>query len=177
MSVTPAARRLLVIWIIEICEAIYALPETLFLCINLLDRYLTSAEAEVRPAGKQPIQVVGLACLLIAAKFEEIHPISVRVLAQITNGEFTTKQITQAERTILHKLEYMVSIFPNPYNFLRRCSLADLLDVNTRNLCKYLMEMALIDERFMTMAPSLIAAAAMHFSRSIYEKPQWVSDL
>ena len=59
-------------------------------------------------------------------------------------------------------------------NFLRRISKAEEYDIQTRTLGKYLMEISLLDHRFMTYLPSHIAAASMYLARIILEKGEWV---
>jgi hypothetical protein len=65
--------------------------------------------------------------------------------------------------------------FPNPLNFLRRCSKADDYDIDSRTIAKYFMEMTLLDNRFMCFKPSLIAASAIYLARKVLGKaPYWV---
>lgn len=49
------------------------LPETLFITVNIVDRYLSEVSVE-----KDLIQLVGVAALLIASKYEEIYPPNVK---------------------------------------------------------------------------------------------------
>jgi cyclin B len=49
-------------------------PETLFLTINILDRFL-----EVTPVSRDRLQLVGVTCMLIAAKYQEIYAPEVNV--------------------------------------------------------------------------------------------------
>jgi G2/mitotic-specific cyclin 1/2 len=61
-------------------------------------------------------------------------------------------------------------------NFLRRISKADNYDIQTRTLGKYLMEISLLDHRFMDYLPSHVAAASMYLARTILERGEWVCD-
>ena len=60
----------LVDWIIRIQLKFKLFPETLHRAIYLIDRY-TQSEVGIR---RKEYQLVGVTCLLIACKYEEIHP-------------------------------------------------------------------------------------------------------
>ena len=63
---TPRQRGTVVDWMLEVHHQFELVPESLFLAVNLLDRYL-----ELRPVGAERLQLVGAACLLLASKFED----------------------------------------------------------------------------------------------------------
>ncbi len=71
-SVNENVRAILVDWIINVHIKFKLLPETLFLTINLIDRYLSFEVIE-----KQNAQLLGVAALMISSKYEEIYPPSV----------------------------------------------------------------------------------------------------
>ena len=62
-------RSILIDWLVEVHMKFKLFPETLYLTINIIDRYL--AKAEVKRAK---LQLVGVTALLIASKYEEIYP-------------------------------------------------------------------------------------------------------
>jgi len=45
------------------------MPETLYLTVNIIDRYLS-----IQGAKKKELQLVGITAMLIASKYEEIWP-------------------------------------------------------------------------------------------------------
>ena len=58
---------------------------------------------------------------------------------------------------------------------MRRISKADDYDIQTRTLCKYLVEVTLEDYNFLRVKPSLIAAVGMYTSRRMLGG-DWVSN-
>eukprot|EP01156_Anaeramoeba_ignava_P002122 Anaeramoba_ignava/a217619_14.p1 GENE.a217619_14~~a217619_14.p1 ORF type:complete len:211 (+),score=78.92 a217619_14:132-764(+) len=60
-------REILVDWLIETSQEHEFHSETLFLAINLVDRFLSKYSV-----SKQQFQLLGAACLMIASKYEEI---------------------------------------------------------------------------------------------------------
>jgi len=72
-EINENVRAILVDWIMNIHAKFKLLPETLFLTINLFDRYLSKIQIE-----KNDIQLAGIAALMIATKYEEIYPPTVQ---------------------------------------------------------------------------------------------------
>ncbi|KAL4811227.1 cyclin-like protein [Aspergillus unguis] len=164
-------RGILVDWLIEVHTRFRLLPETLFLAVNIIDRFLS---AEVVALDR--LQLVGVAAMFIASKYEEVLSPHVANFSHVADETFSDKEILDAERHILATLEYNMS-YPNPMNFLRRISKADNYDIQTRTLGKYLMEISLLDHRFLGFPQSQIGAAAMYLARLILDRGPWDATL
>ncbi|KAI9371455.1 cyclin-like protein [Aspergillus egyptiacus] len=164
-------RGILVDWLIEVHTRFRLLPETLFLAVNIIDRFLS---AEVVALDR--LQLVGVAAMFIASKYEEVLSPHVANFSHVADETFTDKEILDAERHILATLEYNMS-YPNPMNFLRRISKADNYDIQTRTLGKYLMEISLLDHRFLCYPQSHVGAAAMYLARLILDRGPWDATL
>lgn len=82
-------RSILVDWLIEVHLKFKLVPETLYLAINLIDRYLESAEV-----SRAKLQLVGVACLLVASKYEEIYPPELRDLVYICDRAYTRQDVS-----------------------------------------------------------------------------------
>ena len=161
-------RSILVDWLIEVHTRFHLLPETLFLAVNIIDRFLSSKIVQL-----DRLQLVGITAMFIAAKYEEVLSPHVQNFRHVADDAFSDAEILSAERYVLSALNYDLS-YPNPMNFLRRISKADNYDIQTRTLGKYLLEISLLDHRFMEYQPSHIAAASMYLARLILERGEWV---
>ncbi|KAI5310664.1 G2/mitotic-specific cyclin [Ascosphaera atra] len=164
-------RGILVDWLIEVHARFRLLPETLFLAVNIVDRFLS---AEVVALSR--LQLVGATAMFIAAKYEEVLAPHVANFSQLADEAFSDKEILDAERHVLATLNYDIS-YPNPMNFLRRISKADNYDVHTRTIGKYLLEISLVDHRFMVYKQSHVAAAAMFMARLMWSSGPWDATL
>ncbi|OAL20135.1 hypothetical protein AYO22_09107 [Fonsecaea multimorphosa] len=164
-------RGILVDWLIEVHTRFRLLPETLFLAVNIVDRFLSQ---KVVPLDK--LQLVGITAMFIASKYEEVLSPHVGNFVHVADDGFTIEEVLSAERYTLSTLKYDLS-YPNPMNFLRRISKADNYDIQTRTLGKYLMEISLVDHRFLEYKQSHIAAAAMYLARTILERGGWDATL
>lgn len=164
-------RSVLVDWLAEVHNKFKLLPETLFLAVNLIDRFLSS-----RGVSLVKLQLVGVTALFIAAKYEEVMAPSVQNFIYMTDGGFTDKEILKAERYMLQALSFKLC-YPSPMNFLRRISKADNYDIHSRTVAKYLMEVPLLDHNFLPFQPSLISAAALCLARKMMGHEDWTPNL
>lgn len=164
-------RGILVDWLLEVHTRFRLLPETLFLAVNIIDRFLSSKVVQL-----DRLQLVGVTAMFIASKYEEVLSPHVQNFRHVADDGFTEEEILSAERFVLAALNYDLS-YPNPMNFLRRISKADNYDIQTRTLGKYLLEIGCLDHRFIAYPPSQVAAAAMYLARLVLDRGPWVSHL
>ncbi len=85
----------------------------------------------------------------------------------MTENGYTKDEILKGERIILQTLDFTVSSYCSPYSWVRRISKADDYDIQTRTLSKFLMEVTLLDHRFLRAKPSMIAAIGMYLARKM----------
>lgn len=161
-------RGILTDWIVTVHKTCRMLPETLFITINLIDRFLSARAVIVTK-----LQLVGITCLLIAAKYEEICAPSIKNLVYLCQDSCTEKDIQDAEKYILKTINWDLS-YPTPITFLRRISKADGFDAQSRTLAKYLVEIYCLEWRMISHPPSVIAAAGMWLARLILDREEWV---
>lgn len=81
-------RSILVDWLVEVAEEYKLTSDTLYLAINLLDRYLSE-----KFVTRGTLQLVGIVCLLIASKFEEIYSPSVDEFVYISDNTYTKEEV------------------------------------------------------------------------------------
>ncbi|CAO3569140.1 unnamed protein product [Mortierella alpina] len=164
-------RGVLVDWLAEVHNKFKLLPETLFLSVNLIDRFLSC-----RTVNLVKLQLVGVTALFIASKYEEVMAPSVQNFIYMSDGGFTDQEILEAERYMLTALNFKLC-YPSPMNFLRRISKADNYDIHSRTVAKYLMEIPLLDHNFLECAPSMISGAALCLARRMMGQSEWDANL
>ncbi len=162
-------RGILIDWLIQVHSRFRLLPETLFLAVNIIDRFLSK-----RVVSLAKLQLVGITCMFIAAKVEEIIAPSASNFLYCAEESYTESEILQAERYVLKTIDWNLS-YPNPIHFLRRISKADDYNVQVRTIGKYLLEIQCLEWRLIAAPPSLLAAASAWLARLILGFPDWVS--
>lgn len=82
-------RSILVDWLVEVHLKFKLVPETLYLTVNLIDRFL-----EREKVSRPRLQLVGVTSLLIASKYEEIYPPELRDLVYICDQAYTRQDVS-----------------------------------------------------------------------------------
>ena len=111
-DINEKMRMILIDWLIEVHLKFKLLPETLFLTINFIDRYLQNNQT---PRDK--LQLIAVSSLLIACKYEEIYPPEISSFVYITDNAYTKEEILNYEIKILGDLEYDIT-YPTSLRFL-----------------------------------------------------------
>lgn len=163
-DVTPNMRGILVDWLVEVSEEYKLVPDTLYLTVNLIDRFLSQKFIE-----KQRLQLLGVTCMLIASKYEEICPPQVEEFCFITDNTYTSLEVLKMESQVLNLLHFQLSV-PTVKTFLRRFVQAaqvssEVPSVELEYLANYLAELTLVEYSFLKFLPSLMAASAVLLAR------------
>ena len=155
-------RAVLMDWICAVSEKFTLLQETTFLTANLIDRFL---ECEKITKGK--LQLVGVAALVIASKYEEIYPPDIKDFIHVTEKTVSKDEILKMESQILNKLKYELS-GPSILRFIERYSkLVSTPPDQLFNLALYFGELQLIDYNLLKHPPSLVAAGSVYLAQRI----------
>ena len=107
-------RGILVDWLIEVHRKFELVPESLYLTINIVDRFLA-----VKAVPRRELQLAGISAMLIACKYEEIWAPEVSDFIAISDNAYVREQVLIMEKVILGKLGWYLTV-PTPYVFLVR---------------------------------------------------------
>lgn len=154
-DINSKMRAILVDWLVEVHMKFRLVPETLFLCINIIDRYCS--QVKVRRAK---LQLVGVTALLIACKYEEIYPPEVRDCVYITDSAYQREEVLDMEQDIVHKLGFRITV-PTAYPFLQRFLKLLKATPHVRHAASYYTERTLQEHDMLRYRPSLICASAV----------------
>jgi hypothetical protein len=173
-DINEKMRAILIDWLVEVHLKFKLYPETLYLTVNLIDRYLEKEEVL-----RQHLQLVGVTAMLIASKYEEIYAPEVRDFVYITDKAYTKDEILTMEYKILTTLNFNITT-PSSFRFLERIfKLCQHADERVFNLSRYLNELSLVEYRMLKHHPSMLASAALFLSMKILKKEhsQWTDKL
>ncbi|KAI3445924.1 hypothetical protein Pfo_002589 [Paulownia fortunei] len=163
-DINPAMRAILVDWLVEVAEEYKLVSDTLYLTVNYIDRYL-SAHKLIR----NKLQLLGVSCMLVASKYEEISPPHIEDFCYITDNTYTKEEVVHMERDVLKFLDFEMGN-PTTKTFLRIFTRAAQEKPMFSNLqfdflCYYLAELSLLDYGCVRYIPSMVAASAIFFAR------------
>ncbi|KAK9946437.1 hypothetical protein M0R45_011903 [Rubus argutus] len=165
-SINANMRGVLVDWFVEVADEYELHPETLHLAVSYVDRYLS-----MNVVFRHELQLVGVASIFIASKYEEIDPPTVDELSDITENTFTKQQVIKMEADILKSLKFEMGN-PNVRTFLRKFIDLAQESYKTPNLqleclIHYLSDLSLVDYKLVKFLPSMVAASAVFLARVI----------
>ncbi|KAK6127191.1 hypothetical protein DH2020_039075 [Rehmannia glutinosa] len=167
-EINEKMRAILIDWLVQVHHKFELSPETLYLTINIVDRYLAS-----KTTLRKDLQLVGMSAMLIASKYEEIWAPEVNELVCISDRTYTNEQVLKMEKRILGELEWNLTV-PTPYVFLVRFIKASMTDSNVENMVYFLAELGMMNYETLIYCPSKIAASAVYAARSTLNKnPIW----
>lgn len=160
-------RTILVDWLVEVHLKFKMVPETLYLTVHIIDRFLETSQVR-----RSKLQLVGVAALLLASKYEEIYPPELRDLVYITDRAYNKQEILEMENQIVTTLDYNLTL-PTTHSFLCRYLKAAHADRMMVQMACYLAERALQEYSMVKHLPSIIAASAVCVARKSLRRHPW----
>jgi Cyclin, N-terminal domain len=144
--VTSDMRQILIDWIVDVHQSFELKEQTLHLALAYLNQY--SALVEI---SKHDYQLVGITCLWIASKYEEIYPPRMQNYIQVTDSSYSAHELKAMEGKILLALNFNLN-YTTPLQILEAVSEKWVKEPNgklsresqrTLCMCKYLIELSL----------------------------------
>ncbi|XP_009110455.1 putative cyclin-B3-1 isoform X2 [Brassica rapa] len=167
-KVSPVTRGILINWLIEVHFKFHLMHETLYLTMNLLDRYLSQVAVQ-----KNEMQLIGLTALLLASKYEDYWHPRIKDLISISAESYTRQQILGMERIMLKQLQFRLNE-ATPYVFMLRFLKAARSNKKLEQLAFYLIELCLVEYEALKFKPSLLCASAIYVARcTLRMTPVW----
>ncbi|CAF1413699.1 unnamed protein product [Adineta ricciae] len=182
-DVNASMRTVLVDWLVEVTDEYKLTNDTLFLCVQYVDRFLSTVNVT-----RSKLQLLGTTCMYVAAKYEEMYPPALEEFSFITDNTYDCKHILRMEQIVIKMLNFSLS-GPTSYTFLQyylthlKSSTSFNLDDDTQQclmlLSTYLCTLTLLHDRpFSSYRSSLIAASCLVFAFQLLNlKPMSTSTL
>lgn len=87
-DITNSMRWILVDWLVEVAEEYKLSMQTLQVTVSYIDRFLSDMHVQ-----RTKLQLVGVTCMLLAAKYEEIYPPAIEEFVYITDNTYSRDQV------------------------------------------------------------------------------------
>ena len=160
-EVKALTRANLIEWIIDIHRGYHLLPETLYITVFILDKYLS-----MKKVRKSELHKICVASLLIAQKYEEIFFPKLNAIIAVCDNRFTHAEVVAVEHDILFTLQFDVTT-PSAYRFLERFWHIVYGKTGNRRIfffAQFIIEITLLETALLKYNRSEIAAAALLLS-------------
>ena len=148
-------RASLIDWLVHFHMSYGFVPETLYLCVIIIDRYCSAINVK-----ETELLLIGVTALLLASKHKEIKPLEVRDCVFILPEEYKRQEVIEMEQAILQVLDWKLSL-PTAYPFLDRFLSLTQASPMTRVTAAYYLERTLQEYNLLLYRPSLVCASAV----------------
>ena len=156
-------RAILVDWLIEMHEKFNFKSQTLYQTIWLIDTYLS-----LKYIRRSDFQLLGLGCMYISCKFNEIFYPILKDCIEISDGAYTKEDLLNIEKDILKTINYNV-LPPSKEDFYNIIAKAFEFGEKQYYLGKFFMENSLIDYNMIKYPSSVIAVACSYIVMKFFK--------
>ena len=166
-EISPKMRSILVDWLVDVHVKFRLRSQTLFLTVNLLDNFL-----EKNVVSRQHLQLVGVTCLMIICKYEEIYPPNLKDYVAVCDNAYTREQILEIEGQILLTVDFDVAR-PTVLIFLELLQNKIGLEPRAYVFANYILENTLFDLEMLKYSPHTMVAGTLFLVNKIFKRGGW----
>jgi len=140
--------------------------ETVGIGMSYLDRYLCTSKGRNALCNRKEYQLAAMTALYIAIKLHEPLEMETSLLADLSRGCYTEMEFVRMEEVMLQALEFRVN-GPTSLGFVQHYmsflpeSVHPLVGEAMFDYARYQTELAIADQRFVSVRPSLVGLAAL----------------
>ena len=153
----------LVQWLLALHERDLAVDETLYLSVNIFDRYLEKVDVQLNM-----LELTALTCYFIASKYEECTVYDPLQFCKFVDSEIGVIDLLACEASILQTLKFNLTVISPPC-FIQHFAIAADAGEEAEMMANFLCELALCDVRFSGLRPSIIVAVAFSIATESIE--------
>jgi len=171
IDINENMRSILIDWIIEVHTKFKLMPETLYLTVSCIDRFLTK-----KKVNRSNLQLVGVTSAFIASKYEEIWAPAIKDYIYCTDQAYTSDEILDLEKVMLNSLNFHLNV-PTTYFFLQQFLKITKADKDVSMLSQYLIDLSLVEYKMLKFSYSQIAASSLYIANQFLLKIEPWSNL
>lgn len=166
-DINARMRAILVDWLVDVTLKFRMQPQTLFMTVALIDRYLSSHEVP-----RTRLQLVGVTALMIIGKYEEIYPPTVKDYVSVCDNAYAKEEILAMESEMLLAFNFDLNKTCS-FVFLELFHQKNAIDERSFAFCRYLLETALLDMAHLRFSSAMLAAGAIFLVNKIFKREAW----
>jgi hypothetical protein len=112
-KISTEMRKVLLRWLLQVSRKFQVKEETIQLCVQIIDYLLIFQSTLI---SKQNFQLLGVAALFVASKFNEIHTYEAEKYVYLCDGLYSTRELFEMESLILTTTSFSLQ-FPTLNQF------------------------------------------------------------
>jgi len=158
-EIKPHMRKIVVDWMLEVCQDQQCQPQVFHLSLSYMDRFLST-----KNISKNSFQAMAAGCLLLASKFSEVRPLSTEKLSLYTDNSVSAAELREWEVRILNILQWELTAVTTQNfleHFLAKSTKQAQLTARVGRHAEMLATVAVTEYKFLLVKPSLLAASCL----------------
>jgi cyclin B len=171
-DINSKMRAILIDWLVDVSVKFKLIDITLFSTITVLDKFL-----QARQVHRQNLQLLGVTCLMIVAKFEEIYPPSITDYVCVCDKAYTQEQLLDSEADVLQTLKFDLAVTPSIV-FYKDLVQDTPFSAKTISFGAYILEISLLDPLSRKYSNKELACGSIYLVNKIFKCGQnWKTEL
>ena len=159
-------RKILVRWLAKVAAKFRCKSDTLHMCVQLIDLMLLDHGATF---NKKNFQLLGVSCLFISCKYNEIYSMEACKYVEVCEGIYTVGEIFEMEGFVLGALNFNLQI-PTAHQFSSHILNSSRMPKQHCYIVKTLLDMSIFDfETFNTLRKNDMAIGIIYFVAKLYQ--------
>ena len=155
-SINERHRGVVIEWLSYINHYFNQSNETLFMCINIMDRYISKKRISL-----DIYQLVGISSYLIASKYEDTETPSIEELIYISKNKYSHNDIISMEKEILVALNFDIFSVSTYHFYSYFYFISSINNKKLFHLGHLILEICLLNIELMTYSKSLLAIGVL----------------
>ncbi|KAH9121682.1 hypothetical protein AeMF1_006709 [Aphanomyces euteiches] len=162
-DINSTTRGILMDWLVKVGYMFNLVPQTLHLAVHLVDRCLS-----VMKIGREKLQLLGCACMMLACKVESQGGQIVQRFVTMIDLPYTKDDMLAMENMVLETLEYKLA-GTHVHHFLERFIQAGCPTETQQHFAHYLAELAVMDYPITIAHPPILTNEKSPWTPTLYE--------
>lgn len=156
-------RYILVDWLVEVAIMKDFPSQIVHIAVNCVDQYLMR-----RKVQRSELQLLGITCMLIAARFQGKDIVTIREAAWLTDGTYKYEEVVRMMGEVMSCIKGQVRVLTIP-DFLKLfCSLA-AVSQKTECIAGYVVDLSILHTECGRYSPALMAASSVLLANSVQQ--------
>lgn len=166
-DINTKMRAILIDWLIDVNLKFKLLPQSLFMTMDIINRYLS-----IKQVSRIELQLLGIAALMIVGKYEEIYPPVLKDYVAVCDNAYKREDILRMEAEIIATLKFDLTQ-PCSFYFLQLIQQKLKIEPQPLVFVQYILESVLVDLESLKYDSLTIVAGAIFLVNKIFKRGRW----
>lgn len=156
-------RYILVDWLVEVAVMKDFPSQIVHIAVSCVDKYLMRCKVQ-----RSELQLLGITCMLIAARFQGTDIVTIREAAWLTDGTYKYEEVVRMMGEVMSSIKGQVRVLTIPDFLQLFCSLA-AVSQKTECIARYVADLSILHTECGRFSPAVMAASSVLLANAIQQ--------